>query len=135
MTVDDYEAAMRRRLLDGGFDFEKPDPALAWAVFKGFAAEPVECHDTYLFWEAANDYFDIVREFRHHTENDAVWHEQLTIHFTCSPPESLGIQPVAVFSRDYPNYEEFFKAVEGRPEFLKGLAFGRWSVDLRIDGV
>ena len=134
MTVDDYEAAMRRRLLEAGFDFNRPDPALAWAVFKGFAAEPVECHDSYLFWEAASDYFDFVREFRHYTESDAVWHEQLTIHFTCSPPDSLGVQQVTVFSRDYPNYEAFFKAVDGRPEFLKGLAFGRWSVDLRVDG-
>lgn len=134
MTVDDYEGAMRRRLLEAGFDFSSPDPALAWAAFKDCAAEPVECHDSYLFWEAAGDYFDFVREFQHYTEDDAVWHEQLTIHFTCSPPDSLGIQPVRVFSRDHPSYEAFFKAVEERPEFLKGMAFGRWSVELRVDG-
>jgi hypothetical protein len=133
MTVDEYEAAMRRRLLEAGFDFNGPDPALAWAVFKGFAAEPVECHDSYLFWEAASDYFDFVREFQHYTENDAVWHEQLTIHFTCSPPHSLGIQPVTVFSRDHPDYETFVNAVEVRPEFQKALAFDHWSVDIRVD--
>lgn len=135
MTVDEYEAAMRRRLLEAGFDFERPGPALAWTVFKEFAAVPVACHDTYLFWEAASNYFDFVREFQHYTENDAVWHEQLTIHFTCNPPDSLEIQPVKVFSRESPNYEMFFRLVEERPEFLKGLAFGRWSVDLRVDGV
>ncbi len=107
MTVDDY-GGDGRRLYEVGFDFNRPDPALAWAVFKGFAAEPVECHDSYLFCEAANDCFDFVREFRHDAENDAVWHEQLTIHFNCSSPDSLA-QSVTVFSRDYRDYEAFFK--------------------------
>lgn len=134
MTVDDYEAATRHRLLQAGFDFPKPDLALAWSVFKRFAAEPVECSDSYLFWEAANSYFDFVREFEHHLE-DAVWYEQLTISFTCSPPDSLAVQPVVVHSVNYANYEAFFQAVEKRPEFQKGLVFGRWSAELRLDGV
>jgi hypothetical protein len=134
MTVDDYEVAIRRRLLKAGFDFDKPDPRSAWEIFKAFAAEPVECHDSYLLWEAANDYFDFVREFQHYPESGAVWFEQLTIHFTCSPPDSLGVQPVVVFSQHYPDYETFFQAVEARPEFRKGLAFGRWSAELRLDG-
>jgi hypothetical protein len=29
MTVDDYEAALRRRLITAGFDFTRPDPATA----------------------------------------------------------------------------------------------------------
>lgn len=49
MTVDEYEAAMRRKLIEAGFDFDVPNPALAWAVFKSFAAQPVECQDSYLF--------------------------------------------------------------------------------------
>ena len=84
--------------------------------------------------EAADDYFDYVREFRHYTEKDAVWHEQLTIHFTCSPPDSLGVKPVKLFSKDQSTYEQFFSLVEGQPEFLQGLAFGHWSVELRLDG-
>jgi hypothetical protein len=134
MTTDDYATAMRRGLCEAGFDFDRPDPAVAWAVFKRFATAAVECHDSYLFWEAAHDYFDFVREFRHYNENGGVWHEQLTIHFTCSAPDSLGVQPVTVFSRDYPDYEAYFNAVETRPEFAKGLGFGRWLVDLRVDG-
>ena len=134
MTVDDYEAAMRRKLLDAGFAFNRPDPALAWAVFKRFAAEPVECDDSYLFWEVASDYFDFVREFRHYTKNDAVWCEKLTVHFTCTPPDSLVVEPVAVFSRDYPTYTAFFHGVEGRSQFFKGLAFKHWSVEVRLEG-
>lgn len=134
MTVDEYEAMVRRKLHEANFDFSRPDPATAWKVFKACAIEPVECSDSFLFWEAANDYFDFVREFRHYTADEAVWHEQLTIHFTCSAPDSLGIQPVSVFSRDYPTYEVFFEVVEGRPELVKGLTFYRWSVDLRVDG-
>jgi len=134
MTVDEYEAAMRRKLIEAGFDFDVPNPALAWAVFKSFAAQPVECQDSYLFWEAANDYFDFVREFRQYTESGAVWHEQVTVHFTCSPQDSLEIQPVKLFSKDLPNYDTFFQQVEERPEFIKGLAFDRWSAELRLDG-
>ena len=125
---------MRQRLLDSGFDFGKPDPAFAWAVFKSFANEPVECHDSYLFWEAADDYFDFVREFSHYTEKEAIWHEQLTIHFTCSPPDSLGVQPTKLLSREFVRPDQFFQQVEAQPEFTKGLAFGHWSVELRLDG-
>lgn len=134
MTVDEFEESMRRKLVDVGFDFDAPNPALAWAVFKSVSAMPVECEDSYLFWEAADDYFDFVREFRHNTENGAVWHEQLTVHFACAPPHSLEVQPVKMFSKDLPNYDTFFKQVEERPEFMKGLAFGRWSAELRLDG-
>ncbi len=134
MTVDDYEAAMRRRLIDVGFDFERPDPALAWTVFKEFAAVLVQCHDSYLFWETASDYFDFVREFCHYSEASNVWSEQVTIHFTCSPPDSLDVKPVVIFSIDHADYESFFQAVEARSEFLKGLAFNRWVAELRIDG-
>jgi hypothetical protein len=94
MNVDAYEAAMRRRLIAAGFDFNRPDLALAWTVFKRFASEPVECHDSYLFWEASEDYFDFVREFRHYSEDseyEGVWHEQLTIHFIRSTADRLGV--------------------------------------------
>src|SRR5262245_25733330 len=104
MRVDEYETALRCHLLDAGFDFDRPDPTLAWEVFKNFAAEPVECHDSYLFWEAADGYFDFVREFEHSTERDAVWYEQLTIHFTNESPNRLGIEPVALFSSKFPDY-------------------------------
>src|SRR5262245_61808092 len=133
MTFDDYEVAMRHRLLEAGFNFDQPDPALAWEVFKAFAEEPVECDDSYLFWEAADGYFDFVREFAEDRDT-AIWCEQMTIHFTSPPPDHQGIQPVAVFSRDHANYEEFYKAVESRVEFRTGLEFGHWLAEVRLDG-
>jgi hypothetical protein len=134
MTVDDYEAAFRHRLLDAGFDFQKPDLALAWAVFKSFAAEPVESDESYLFWETGHDYFDFVREFKQDSAR-AVWFEQLTVHFTRSAPHRLAVEPVVVSSHNYPNYAAFFQAVEQRPEFDNALAFRGWSAELRLDGV
>jgi hypothetical protein len=134
MTVADYQLAMRRHLQDAGFDFDRPDPVLAWTVFKGHASDPVECHDSYLFWEAADDYFDFVREFQHYTDNDVVWYEQLTIHFTRASDPGASIRPVVVFSRDHVDYDAFFHAVEGRPEVAKGIAFRGWLAELRVDG-
>ncbi len=134
MTVDDYQNLLRCQLLRAGFDFAGPDPGLAWSVFKDLADEPVACSDSYLLWEVAGDYFDFVREFKHYEEDGALWFEQVTVHFTCSPPQSFGVRPLALFSSHYPDYDAFFRAVESRPEFVRGLTLAHWSVELRLDG-
>src|SRR5262249_61893702 len=41
VTVDEAAAHLRQMLLDAGFRFDRPDPALAWEVFKRFVAVPV----------------------------------------------------------------------------------------------
>src|SRR4051794_2336280 len=104
MTVDEAAGRLRQLLLDSGFDFARPSPALAWQVFKRFATEPVEsaggpgCEE---FWFEASDadavngspgYFDFVRQFLQDTEGGAEWHEQITAHFTCGPGARLGLQ-------------------------------------------
>ena len=134
MTVDEYESAVRQHLLDAGFDFNNPTMSLAWTVFKQTVSLKVDCHDSYLFWEAAQDYFDFVREFRHYENDQNVWHEQVTLHFTCILPDFLDIEPVVCFSSAHVDYDSFFQAVECQPEFSKGLKFDRWLAELRIDG-
>ena len=134
MTVDDFRDVMDLALLAAKFSFRRPDPATAWEVFMALAAKPVECEDSYLFWEASQDFFDFVREFSHRTEDGAVWHEQLTIHFTAHTAARLDIRPTVVFSKDHSDYPEFFAAVGRRPEFRLGLEFRHWKVELRLDG-
>ncbi|MCI0461496.1 MAG: hypothetical protein L0Z62_31480 [Gemmataceae bacterium] len=145
MTIEESQDRLVQLLRDSGFNFAHPNPALAWEVFKQFSAEPVECDDDYLFFEAADGdkkhgwggYFDFVREYRMPLPGDdaATWYEQLTAHFTNELPDELRIQPVSLHSPHFPDRDSFFRAVEQLPAFRKGLAFPRWAFEVRLDGV
>ena len=41
MKVAEAEAQLWRSLVGSGFDFQKPEPSLAWKSFKEFARKPV----------------------------------------------------------------------------------------------
>jgi hypothetical protein len=144
MTVDDAADRFRQLLLDAGFDFGRPNPALAWEVFKRFAGEPVEsaggreCEE--LWFEASDGdpvngfpgFFDFVRQFLQDTERGAEYHEQITAHFTCAPGVELGLRGT-LLAADLADLPAFFRAVEGSASFRAGQAFAGWSFEVRVD--
>ncbi len=141
VTVDDAADQLRQQLLDAGFDPARPEPVLAWEVFKRFATEPVEAETTELWFEAGDGdpakdapaYFDFVRMFVHYPEDGAEWGEQITAHFTGSPGVRLGLGG-SVHAADVTDLSSWFRAVEALPSFKAGLAFAGWSFEVRIDG-
>src|SRR5262249_55261309 len=129
-------------LLDAGFDDTGPNPALAWEVFKRFAAEPVDARTTELWFEAADGdpasdspaYFDFVRGFAHDSEEGAEWGEQITAHFTAPPNVRLGLRRGSVQAKDVGDLPGWFAAVEASRSFRAGSGFAGWSFEVRIDG-
>jgi hypothetical protein len=143
--VDVAEAAdwLRQLLVDTGFTPKYPDPALAWAAFKRFAAEPVSVQTTELWFEAADRdptadspaYFDFVRMFMHYPEDGAEWGEQVTAHFTAPPGVRPGLgRGRSVQAEDVASLEPWFQAVEASPAFVAGCGFAGWSFEVRVDG-
>jgi hypothetical protein len=141
MTVDEGENKLRQLLLEAGFDFSHPDPALAWKVFKSFATEPVESDGEELFFEAGDGdpvkgfpgYFDFVRQFRHYPDDGVVWDEQITAHFTCPPNVKLGLRGY-LQADQFANLSAFFRAVEASSAFRTGIAYPGWCFEVRLDG-
>ncbi len=138
--VDEAADWLQQRLLDAGFDPARPDPSVAWAVFKWFAAELIDPQTTELWFEAADGdpaggasaCFDFVRMFMHYPDDGAEWGEQITAHFTARPGVRLG--RVSVQAEDVADLPAWFKAVEASPSFKTGVDFAGWSFEVRIDG-
>jgi hypothetical protein len=146
VTVDEAAAHLRQMLLDAGFRFDRPDPRLAWEVFKRFVAVPVEsaggpaCEE--MWFEACDGrpegwpgHFDFVRQFLQDTERGAEYHEQITAHFTCEPMAwvGIGIPAGGSVGVDLTELPGAFAAVESSPAFRTGVRFTGWSFEVRVD--
>jgi hypothetical protein len=145
VTVEDAATFLQQMLLDARFRFDRPDPGLAWAVFKQFVVVPVEssggraCEEVWFETcdgraeEGCPGYFDFVRQFLQHTERGAEFHEQITAHFTCEPTVRVGISGGASIGVDLDRVPEAFAAVESSVAFRAGLRFTGWSFEVRVD--
>jgi hypothetical protein len=145
VTVDEAAVHLRQMLLDAGFRFDRPDPTLAWEVFKQFLTVPVEsaggreCEE--VWFEACDGrqdegwpgYFDFVRQFLQDTEGGAEFHEQITAHFTCEPAARVGIPAGGSVCVDLAELPDAFVAVESAAAFQAGLGFAGWSFEVRVD--
>lgn len=88
MKYPELEPRFRKQLASAGFAFERPDPAVAWAVFRRFLAEPLE-EDAGALVEAGTGsdgtfFFNLVRQS---SPGDAFW--QLRLDFNCGMTERL----------------------------------------------
>lgn len=143
MDVDEAADRLRHLLTAEGFDTDRPNPAVAWAAFKRFVAEPMDVRTTELWFEAADGdpaadspaYFDFVRVFMHDQDDGVEWGEQVTAHFTASPDARPGLlKGHSVHAEDVSELELWFAAVEASPTFRAGAEFVGWSFEVRIDG-
>lgn len=145
MTPEETEPLLRQMLADAGVSESRPDPAAAWEAFKRYAAVPADCARDYLFFQVgdgrpeygSDGYFDFTREFemRGASGDEPVWFEQVHVEFKVPPPGRLGLGKATVFSEDYPNYAEFFAAVEQLPAFRAGLGFPGYVLAVYHTGV
>jgi hypothetical protein len=145
VTVEEAAGHLRQMLLDTGFRFDRPDPALAWEVFKRFVLVPVEsaggraCEE--VWFEACggrpaedwSGYFDFVRQFLQDTEGGAEFHEQITVHFTCEATAQVAIPAGSSVGVDLAELPEAWSAVESSPAFQAGLKFAGWLFEVRVD--
>jgi len=143
MTPIEAEQRLREMLNSANFDFEAPEPALAWSVFKTFASEPVEGVDDGFLWElGCYDftgeklcYLDFVRQFTFYEDGEYDHMEQLHIEFTAPPSSELLTLSRNRWSFDYPSLSAYFEDVEDFPEFHKALEQTPWKVIVRQEEV
>ena len=143
MTPSDAQAQLRSMLLDGGFRFEAPHPAIGWSVFRRFAAVPVEGVEDGVLWQVGCYDFtgqrlchlDFVRQFSFSEGGEYDHMEQLHLEFTCLPTSALSSIERNEWAFDYPSLDEYFNTVEAFPEFQTALKSSPWNVALRQERV
>lgn len=121
---------LEMRLREEGFDTERPDVSVAWKVFRGFAAVPVEvAEDAFLFECGVYDDRDGVprfmwslkRQFTHESdgEHETMEHLHLTFYF---PVQDGDAERDAIeWSYDHASLAEFWAHLESAPVFEEGL--------------
>lgn len=112
-------------LAEAGFDSDRPDPLLAWRVFKAFAGIPVDCAgDGLLFQCGTFDFtgeslfhFNFTRQFTHEEDGAYAGMEQLGCTVLYEPAGELAAFDMNLWSFDCGSVAEFFARVEAMPEF------------------
>ncbi len=139
MTTIEAESALKSMLSIAGFDFQKPNPALAWSVFKAFAELPVDDVESGILWQIGCYSFTgqkmchlgLVRQFSFNVDGEYDHMEQLKLEFTCEPTNELLKLKRNRWSFDYPSLEEYFADVESFPEFESALNHASWKVTIQ----
>jgi len=138
MDPSEAEATFRTMLIEAGFTFERPDPAVAWRVFKDFVRRPARCaHDGVLFQCGVYDWsgtplftLDFVRQFTIDIDDGYDHTEQLHCTFTCPPTKPSSTPRSSLWLEDFANREEFFAAIEALAGFREGVRHAGWTCRL-----
>ncbi len=139
MHVDRAEARLIEILESITFDFKNPKPNIAWNAFKKFVAEPVECEDDGILFQAGCYnftgetlfYFEFIRQFSINDKDGEYEHmEQLHLEFTCDTTPDLIALETNLWAYDFPSIEEFYNNVESLPEFKKGMNILNWNCEI-----
>lgn len=122
-------------LSEAGFDFQEPNPRLAWRVFKEFVRRPVECADDGVLFEcgvftfAGDEQFwlDFTRQFSIDVDGEYDHMIQLHCTFMCVPTAELRQLHTNLWAYDFDNLDEYFAAVESLTEFQTAIVQSNWS--------
>ena len=144
MQASEAEHKFRVMLSDAGFDPLHPAPRLAWATFKSFMREPVDCADDGVLFECGvfgftgEDlfYLEFIRQFSYNDdEGEYDRMEQLHCTFTRAPTDELLRTQKNLWGYDFESLDEYFIAVEQLHEFQVATSQTGWKFELRQEGV
>jgi hypothetical protein len=138
MSPQDTKHKLKQMLIEASFDFDIPNPSIAWSVFKNFSSLPVEDVEDGILWQLGSYnftgeklfYLDFVRQFSFYDEDQYNHMEQLHIEFTCIPTIELLTLKRNKWAFDYLSLAEYFKDVESFPEFQIVLKHRSWVVSI-----
>jgi len=114
-----------RMLTRAGFDTDRPDPLVAWRVFKESATIPFDCADdnllfqcgVYKFTGQELFHFDFTRQFTHEEEGEYAGMEQLHCTTYYEPTTELRRIETNLWSQNCASLDDFFQRVERLAEF------------------
>jgi hypothetical protein len=139
MAPIEAESELKSMLSLAGFDLLKPNPTLAWSVFKAFAELPVEDVESGILWQIGCYSFTgeklchlgFVRQFSFYVDGEYDHMEQLNLELTCKPTKELLHIQRNRWSFDYPSIAEYFADVENSPEFKTALGHSSWQATVQ----
>src|ERR1700689_1483493 len=99
MKVAEAQARLEELLSKEGFSLDSPDPRIAWAGFKAFVLEPVDCADDGVLFECGVYswtgqelfYFGFARQFTVDVDRDYDHMEQLHCKFNRPATDELKL--------------------------------------------
>lgn len=120
------EGYFREMLNKAGFSFAKPDPYLAWNVFKDFSKVKFECSDDALLFQCGvynsdnekSFQWGFVRQFSFNKRGDYDHMEQMDFSVYFNPDAELEKVETNLWTYDCTSWEDFFQNVEQMNEFI-----------------
>ncbi|MBP1920891.1 hypothetical protein [Youngiibacter multivorans] len=111
---------LNEMLNESGFDFDNPNPKLAWDVFKEFSNIKVDVSDDALLFQCGEYdhtgetlfHFELVRQFSFEVDEEYDHMEQLRLTIYYKPNEELKGLDKTVWTYDYNSKDEFFNELE-----------------------
>jgi hypothetical protein len=143
MLNDEAEQTLNEMLTAAGVDFDQPDPALVWRVFKDFSRIPVDCAEdgilfqcgVYAFSGTEQFHFDFTRQFTIEEDGEYDHMEQLQCTLLAPPTDELRACKANLWSFDSPTLDAYFERVEAMPEFQLGIGRQGYRLDVTQDSV
>lgn len=125
IQANETDEVLIKMLNESDFDFNKPDPKLAWENFKEFFNIKVDCADDALFFQCGvynftgEDlfHFEFVRQFVFEIDGEYDHMEQLRLTIYYKPSKELQDLTINSWSCDCNTIEEFFSKVENMSSF------------------
>jgi hypothetical protein len=141
VTVEESAELLRRLVAGSGFDPARPDPALAWAAFKRYAAVPVEevpttrwCFEATAAWGPRTPaYLGFARVFEDPSPRG--YGEEVVAHFTAPPGVQPGPPAACCHAEGVESLPAWFAAVEALPAFRAALGYTGWSFEVAVYGL
>jgi hypothetical protein len=112
-----------KMLRESGFNFDSPDPKLAWEIFKNFFSTKVDCADDALLFQYGvyrddgSFEFDFTTQFIFEEDGEYDRMEQLHLTFYYRPNKELEDLNAHIWTYDCDSINEFFSRVENMNNF------------------
>jgi hypothetical protein len=123
---DEVISYIEKMIAKEKFNLEKPNPRLAWEIFKEFSIIEVVCNDDALLFECGIFnftgenlfYLEFVRQFSFN-DDDGEYDHMEQFHFTTlyKPYKELEGLKMNKWSFDFNSFEEFFQYIESLDAF------------------
>ncbi|NMM63618.1 hypothetical protein HBE96_13220 [Clostridium sp. P21] len=125
INANEAKEILIRMLNEAGFNFDSPNPKLAWKTFKEFFNTKVDCADDALLFQCGGYdftgenlfYLEFVRQFVFETDGEYDHMEQLRFTLYFKTVTELKELETNLWSYDCDSVDEFFSKVENMNYF------------------
>ena len=126
-----FDQIMRDELIRVGFDFDRPDPEIAWRAFKSFVGRSIPAHKTITVGFSCEHVEDrdetLWLEFARQLQDEAGTGQKCGCGFSRPvTPRFIGVARGNWWWPEHGTLDGWFREVEAMPEFAGCLALPGW---------